>query len=154
MPTCLRPSSHWTDRNALVTRAHLPGPLFRVSFDESPHVSRAEPDPSPPRRTQGRWHISPQEEPQALANAVAGLRLYDSINKLAPHWPRGVPRDDARGRVATRSKSARRQSFHRIAAGGGIHLENTLKVETRVRTPLGLPGKPQVRALILNRPAR
>jgi hypothetical protein len=64
---------------------------------------------------------------------------------LAPHWPRRVPRDDARGRVARRSKSAVRWSSHPIAAGGGIHLENPLKVETRVQIPLGLQAKGQVR---------
>jgi hypothetical protein len=32
-----------------------------------------------------------------------------------------------------------------IAAGSEIGPENTLKVETRVRTPLGLPAKAQVR---------
>jgi hypothetical protein len=36
-----------------------------------------------------------------------------------------------------------RMSWHRRR--WGIRLENTLKVETRVRTPLGLPRKPQVR---------
>jgi hypothetical protein len=42
-----------------------------------------------------------------------------------------------------RSKSAGRWPFHRIAAGGGTHLENPLKVETRVQIPLGLPIYPR-----------
>ena len=61
-----------------------------------------------------------------------------SINRLAPHWPRGVPRSDARGRVAKRSKSAARRSSQSIAAGSELGPENPPKVETRVQIPLGL----------------
>jgi hypothetical protein len=38
-------------------------------------------------------------------------------------------------------ESAGQASDSAIAAGSEIGLENTLKVETRVRTPLGLPGE-------------
>jgi hypothetical protein len=57
------------------------------------------------------------------------------INRLAPRWPRGVPRDDARGRVVRRSKSAGRCYFHPHRSRWRIHLENPLKVETRVEMP-------------------
>jgi hypothetical protein len=59
-----------------------------------------------------------------------------------PALARGVPHGDARGRVAMRSKSRGRWPFHRIGARGGTHLENPLKVETRVQIPLGLPTRP------------
>ncbi len=46
--------------------------------------------------------------PQHLGQAGREAFLYDGINRLAPHWPRDVRRNDARGRVAKRSKSAAR----------------------------------------------
>ena len=42
------------------------------------------------------------------------------LPRAVANWPRGVPHDDARGRVARRSKFAGRWPSHRIAAGGGF----------------------------------
>jgi hypothetical protein len=50
-------------------------------------------------------------------------------------------------------ESAGQKADSGIVAGSEIGLENTLKVETRVRTPLGLQANAQVRALVLRRRA-
>jgi hypothetical protein len=44
-----------------------------------------------------------------------------------------------------RIRGERKPSSFRISAGRGVVLWHPLKVETRVRTPLGLPVKDQVR---------
>jgi hypothetical protein len=59
---------------------------------------------------------------------------------MAPHWPRGVPHGDAKGRLAKRSECAGRWASHNVAAGSEIVPENTLKVETRVPIRYGLLG--------------
>jgi hypothetical protein len=46
--------------------------------------------------------------------------LYDDINLLAPHWPRDVPHDDARGPGAKRSKHSGRRASQSIGAGRRI----------------------------------
>jgi hypothetical protein len=67
-----------------------------------------------------------------------GPSSHDGIIGMAPHWPRGVPHGDAKGRVAKRSESAGRKASHSVAAGNESVPENPLKVETRVQIPLGL----------------
>jgi hypothetical protein len=42
------------------------------------------------------------------SDGCCGRSLHDGINKLAPHWPRGVPRNDAREGVTKSSKSTGR----------------------------------------------
>src|SRR6266508_2291175 len=76
---------------------------------------------------------------------------------MAPHarnaWPRSsrirpandqeTSRNDGNG---WRIESAGQEPDSGIAAGSEIGLENTLKVETRVGTPLGLPAETHLRS--------
>jgi hypothetical protein len=58
--------------------------------------------------------------------------------RIRPANDRETSRNDGNGWSI---ESAGQEPDSAIAAGSETGLENTLKVETRVRTPLGLPGK-------------
>ena len=47
-------------------------------------------------------HVRGLRDPRTSAGPDS---LYN-VNRLAPHWPRGVPRDDVRGRVAKEKQCA------------------------------------------------
>jgi hypothetical protein len=64
-----------------------------------------------------------------------GLKSLPRSSRICPANDRETLRNDGNGRSI---KSAGQASDSAIAAGSEIGPENTLKVETRVRTPLGL----------------
>jgi hypothetical protein len=65
-------------------------------------------------------------------------RAVSDPSRLRPANDRGTSRNDENGRSI---ESAGQVLDSRIVAGSEIGPENTLKVEARVRIPLGLPGE-------------
>jgi hypothetical protein len=64
---------------------------------------------------------------------------YDAVSsRIRPANDRGTSRDDGKGWSI---ESAGQEPDSAIAAGNEIGQETTLKVETRVRIPLGLPAE-------------
>jgi hypothetical protein len=66
------------------------------------------------------------------------LKSLTRSSRIRPANDRDTSRNDENGWGI---ESAGQGPDSRIAAGSEIGLENTLKVETRVQTPLGLPGE-------------
>jgi hypothetical protein len=65
--------------------------------------------------------------------------------RLIPYLSRMTSETEGSDRNRQESESAGQHAFSVSAAGHRLGPEHPLKVETRVRTPLGLPRKPQVR---------
>jgi hypothetical protein len=82
-----------------------------------------------------RW--SGYGHPATTTPAMASNPL-PRTSRICPANDRETLRSDGNGRSI---ESAGQASDSAIAAGSEIGPESTLKVETRVRTPLGLPGK-------------
>ena len=93
--------------------------------------------------------------PERLVGCGSRVNLSSHAGPLDPSRARSSRIRPANDRETSRNdgkcwsiESAGQGADSAIAAGSEIGPDNTLKVETRVRTPLGLPGKPQVRGKV------
>jgi hypothetical protein len=126
-PSFLEPHSlRQPSRTSVHERASVPAPPY-------PAHSRGGP---PPPLKQTVATIS-RLRATTTKTALASNRCPQS-SRICPANDRVTSRNDGNGWSI---ESAGQEPVSAIAAGSEIGSENTLKVETRVRTPLGLPGE-------------
>jgi len=95
---------------------------------------------------------APQARPRASPTMAPRARnAWPRLSRIRPANDRETSRNDGNG---SSIESAGQEPDLGIAAGSEIGSENTLKVETRVQIPLGLPGNAQVRRAVRRRLSR